>query len=247
MGGALLLQIGVNLANDYFDFKKGVDSLDRLGPIRVTQTGLISPKQVMVGIMVTFGCSLLIGLYLIVVAGWPILLVGAASILSALAYSGGPCPMASLGLGDFFVFVFFGLVAVCGTYYVQALRLPWLVVAAAVPVGFLITAILVVNNLRDIEGDEKVGKRTLAVRLGVKGSRIEYVLLLVAAYAVPAILWLIGACSITVLLPLLSLPLAIPLAHRVGTRSGPVLNKALASTARLALLYSILFGLGLLF
>lgn len=247
MGGALLLQIGVNLANDYFDFKKGIDSVDRLGPIRVTQTGLISPKQVMVGIVVTFGCSLLVGFYLVVVGGWPILFAGTASILSALAYSGGPCPLASLGLGDLFVFVFFGLVAVCGTYYVQALTLTWLVIGAAVPVGFLITAILVVNNLRDIEGDAKAGKRTLAVRLGVKGSRMEYVLLLVAAYAVPVILWLMGTCSITVLLPLLSLPLAIPLGHLVGTRSGSVLNKALASTARLALLYSILFGVGLLF
>ena len=247
MGGALLLQIGVNLANDYFDFKKGIDSVDRLGPIRVTQTGLISPKQVMVGIVVTFGCSLLVGFYLVMVGGWPILFAGTASILSALAYSGGPCPLASLGLGDLFVFVFFGLVAVCGTYYVQALTLTWLVMGAAVPVGFLITAILVVNNLRDIEGDAKAGKRTLAVRLGVKGSRMEYVLLLVAAYSVPVILWLMGACSITVLLPLLTLPLAIPLGHLVGTRSGLVLNQALASTARLALLYSILFGLGLLF
>ena len=172
MGGALLLQIGVNLANDYFDFKKGIDSVDRLGPIRVTQTGLISPKQVMVGIVVTFGCSLLVGFYLVMVGGWPILFAGTASILSALAYSGGPCPLASLGLGDLFVFVFFGLVAVCGTYYVQALTLTWLVMGAAVPVGFLITAILVVNNLRDIEGDAKTGKRTLAVRLGVKGSRM---------------------------------------------------------------------------
>jgi 1,4-dihydroxy-2-naphthoate octaprenyltransferase len=247
MAGALLLQIGVNLANDYFDFKKGIDSVDRLGPIRVTQTGLISPKQVIVGIVVTFGCSILIGFYLVMVGGWPILMVGGASILSALAYSGGPCPMASLGLGDLFVFIFFGLVAVCGTYYVQALSLTWLVMGAAVPVGFLITAILVVNNLRDIEGDARAGKRTLAVRLGVKGSRMEYVLLLFAAYAVPVILWLIGARSMTVLLPLLSIPLAIPLGRLVGTRSGPVLNKALASTARLALLYSILFGVGLLF
>lgn len=247
MGGALLLQIGVNLANDYFDFKKGIDSEERLGPIRVTQTGLISPKGVMLGMVVTFGCSLMVGLYLVMVGGWPILVVGVASILSALAYSGGPSPLASLGLGDLFVFIFFGLVAVCGTYYVQALTLTWRVLVSAVPVGFLITAILVVNNLRDIVGDAKAGKRTLAVRLGVKGSRMEYLILVVAAYAVPVFLWLAGACSMTVLLPLLSIPWAIPPCRLVCTRSGTILNQALANTARLALLYSILFGLGLLF
>lgn len=247
MGGALLLQIGVNLANDYFDFQKGVDSEERLGPVRVTQTGLISPKGVMLGMAATFGCSLIIGLYLVSVGGWPILVVGAACILSALAYSGGPSPLASWGLGDLLVFIFFGLVAVCGTYYVQALTLTWRVLVSSVPVGFLITAILVVNNLRDIVGDAKAGKRTLAVRLGVRGSRMEYIILFVAAYAVPVILWFVGACSSIVLLPLLSIPWAIPPCRLVCTRSGPILNQALASTARLALFYSFLFGLGLLF
>lgn len=247
LSGALLLQIGVNLANDYFDFKKGIDDGDRLGPIRVTQSGLISPKEMTIGIVTTFGFALLIGFYLVVVGGWPIFIIGVASILSALAYSGGPYPLASLGLGDLFVFVYFGVVAVCGTYYVQALALTWLVLASAVPVGFLITAILVVNNLRDMEGDARVGKRTLAVRLGRKGSRIEYVVLLVAAYAVPVLLWLFGTSSMAVLLTLLSIPIAVPLGHLVCTRSGPILNRALASTARLTLLFSVLFGLGLLF
>jgi 1,4-dihydroxy-2-naphthoate octaprenyltransferase len=246
MGVALFLQVGVNLANDYFDFKKGVDTEDRLGPIRVTQSGLISQKQVRVGIVATLGSSLLIGCYLVMVGGWPVFIAGTASILSALAYSGGPCPLASLGLGDLFVFVFFGLVAVCGTYYVQALDLAIFVLVAAFPVGFLITAILVVNNLRDLESDHKAGKRTLAVRLGVTGSRMEYALLLIAAYAVPVILWLVAASSMTILIPLLSIPLAIPLVHIVFTGSGPILNKVLANTACLALVYSILFCVGLL-
>ena len=178
MGGALLLQIGVNLANDYFDFKKGIDSEERLGPIRVTQTGLISPKGVLLGMVVTFGCSLMVGLYLVMVGGWPILVVGLASILSALAYSGGPSPLASLGLGDLFVFIFFGLVAVCGTYYVQTGTLTPMVVWSSLPMGFLITAILVVNNLRDLESDGAVGKKTLAVLIGKRGARLEYLLCL---------------------------------------------------------------------
>jgi 1,4-dihydroxy-2-naphthoate octaprenyltransferase len=193
LAGALLLQVGVNLANDYFDFKKGVDTAGRKGPLRVTQAGLISPDDVRLGMALVFLLAALVGVYLVAIGGWPILLVGTASILAALAYSGGPWPIASHGLGDVFVFLFFGLAAVCGTYYVQALALTPFAVTAAVPPGLLITAILVVNNLRDIETDSKVGKRTLAVRLGPRGTLAEYAALVAGAYLLLPVLWLSGA------------------------------------------------------
>lgn len=245
LAGSLLLQIGVNLANDYFDHMKGIDSGDRLGPLRVTQSGLIPARRVRNAMILAFVLGALVGLYLIQVGGWPILVVGAASIISALAYSGGPYPLASHGLGDVFVFVFFGLVAVCGTYYVQALQIPLPVVMASVPVGLLITAILVVNNLRDIGTDSSSGKRTLAVMMGEKATRREYAILVVGAYLVPALFWAIRRDSLWILLPLVSVPLARKVARVVMTQKGPVLNEALAGTARIALVYSLLLGLGL--
>ena len=244
--GALLLQIAVNLANDYFDFKKGIDTPDRLGPVRVTQSGLISPSGVKTGLIVTLGLAVVCGLYLIYAAGWPILVIGLASIFAALAYSGGPYPLASHGLGDLFVFIFFGLVAVCGTYYVQALKLTWLVVFLAIPAGFLITAILVVNNLRDISTDSNAGKNTLAVRLGEKGTRIEYVILLAASYLIPIFLLLKGILSPWILLSLLSLPMAFSSIRFICTESGEALNDALAGTAKLAFIFSLLLSVGLI-
>jgi 1,4-dihydroxy-2-naphthoate octaprenyltransferase len=244
--GSLLLQIGVNLANDYFDHVKGVDTAERLGPLRVTQSGLISPERVRLGMVVVFGLAALVGVYLSLVGGWPILIVGVASILSALAYSGGPFPLASHALGDVFVFLFFGLAAVGGTYYVQALNLPLPVIFSAVPVGLLITAILVVNNTRDIESDRRAGKVTLAVVLGGQGARAEYAILLTIAYGMPLALWLAGQFSAWALLPLVSLPLAISRARGLyQAKDGAALNKLLAGTAQLALIFSILFGIGL--
>jgi len=247
LAGALLLQVGVNLANDYFDFTKGVDTAGRKGPLRVTQAGLISPGQVRAGMALVFLLAAAIGAYLISVGGLPILIVGTASILSALAYSGGPWPLASHGLGDIFVFLFFGLAAVCGTYYVQALDLAGLAVAAALPPGLLITAILVVNNLRDIDSDEKVGKRTLAVRLGPRGTLAEYAGLLAGAYLCLPAVWLSGAAGPWVLLPFLTLPLAIPLLRTLERehRDGPAMNRALADTARYTLVFCILFAIGI--
>ena len=245
--GALLLQIGVNLANDYFDYKKGVDTSARLGPIRVTQSGLISPGRVRSAMMITFGLAVLVGVYLISVGGWPIMAVGTAAILAALAYSGGPHPLGSHGLGDLSVFIFFGPVAVCGTYYVQRPQLTLPVLLTSIPIGFLITAILVVNNLRDIETDQGAGKRTLAVILGQKGARIEYVLLLAGAYFAPLILWMAGWFSALTLLPFLSLPMALFLIRRTFQDEGQVMNRALSGTAQLSLLFSILFSLGLIF
>ncbi|MBW2468701.1 MAG: 1,4-dihydroxy-2-naphthoate polyprenyltransferase, partial [Deltaproteobacteria bacterium] len=182
---ALLLQIGVNLANDYFDYVKGIDTQDRLGPPRVTQSGLIPPGQVKTGIVVAIVLSTIPGLYLASVGGWPVILIGLFCFAAALAYSGGPFPLASHGLGDLFVFIFFGLVAVCGTYYVQALQLTPMVWLMGAIQGLLITAILVVNNIRDIQTDRHSGKRTLAVIIGERGARIEYLLLLATAYAIP--------------------------------------------------------------
>jgi 1,4-dihydroxy-2-naphthoate octaprenyltransferase len=244
---ALLLQIGVNLANDYFDYLKGIDTQDRLGPARVTQSGLIPEKEVKAGMILTIILSLLPGIYLLTVGGLPVLIIGLACICAALAYSGGPFPLASHGLGDLFVFIFFGLVAVCGTYYVQALHLTPLVWLMGVIEGLLITAILVVNNLRDIQSDRQTGKRTLAVIIGNRGSRIEYVLLIAGAYVIPIILWLGGRMSVWVLLPLISLPAALSLMRLIWKNpADPILNQALAKTAKLALIYSILLSIGLI-
>ena len=244
--GALLLQIGANFANDYFDFFKGADTHERLGPTRVTASGLIGPGALRWGMVVVFGLAALVGLYLIYVGGWPILAIGVASILGALLYTGGPFPFGYHGLGDLFVFIFFGLVAVGGTYYVQTLTITPLVLLAATPVGALITNILVVNNYRDIETDAKAGKRTLAVMMGRRGARMEYLLLLIVAYLVPLWLWLGFGWSAWVMLPWLTLPLAVPLTRAVFTSTdGPTLNVTLAGTARLSLFFGLLFALGI--
>jgi 1,4-dihydroxy-2-naphthoate octaprenyltransferase len=243
--GALLIQIGANLANDVFDFKKGADTAERLGPTRVTQAGLLTPRQVFSGMTAVFAVAVAIGSYLVAMGGWPIVAIGIASILSAIAYTGGPFPLGYHGLGDVFVFLFFGLVAVCGTFYVQALTLAPAVWWAAVPIGLLATAILVVNNLRDIETDRKAGKRTLAVRLGRNGVIAEYGLLVVASYLVPLAMIVLGLASPWVMLPWLSLPLAIGLWKRVRILEGKPLNQVLADTARLELVFGVLFAVGL--
>ncbi len=246
MLGALLLQIGSNFANDYFDFFKGVDTDERLGPTRVTATGLITPAELRWGMVIVFGLSALVGLYLIFVGGWPILAIGVAAIVAAIAYTGGPFPFGYHGLGEFFVFIFFGLVAVAGTYYVQALTVTWTAVLASVPVGALVTNILVVNNLRDIDTDASAGKRTLAVILGRNGTRVEYVALLTVAYAVPLGLVVSGQFSFWTLLPWLTLPLAVRLVRPIYGEQGRALNATLAGTARLSLLFSLLFAVGIL-
>lgn len=248
LGGALLLQIGVNLANDYFDWAKGVDRPGRKGPLRVTQSGLLSPREMRLGIAAVFGLSAAVGLYLVAVGGWPVLAIGTAALLCALLYSGGPFPLGHHGLGDLLVFLFFGIAAVGGTYYVQALRFSGEALLWAVPVGSLITAILVVNNLRDLDTDREAGKRTLAVRLGERGSRWEYGLLLLTAYGVPLGAWLAGVRPAGVLLPWLSFPLAVRLLRTMAQTpisDGSTLNRALTQTAQLSLAYSALLALGL--
>ena len=244
--GALLIQIGTNLANDYFDFLKGVDTAERKGPVRVLQSGLISPNELRTGIFGVFGLAVLVGIYLVWIAGWPIVIVGLLSLLCAVAYSGGPYPLASHGLGDAFVFLFFGLVAVGGTYYVQALSFSSWALLAAVPVGALATAIIVVNNIRDIETDALAGKRTLAVMMGPQASKLEYAALLDLAYAMPLVMWLNG-WSAWVLLPFLSLPLGVWLTILLSrAQDGLAFNQLLAQTAQLALAFSALFALGLI-
>lgn len=244
--GAIFLQIGVNLANDYFDYTKGVDTEERLGPIRVTQSGLIPPAQVLAGMFLAFFMATSAGIYLVLEAGWVVVAIGAASILAALLYSGGPFPLASHGLGDLFAFLFFGPVAVGGTYFVQALRLNLTCMLLSLPVGFLVASILVVNNLRDISTDLRVGKRTLAVILGRRGARMEYGLLLFSAYALPVLLSALGSIQVWAILPLVSAPKALRLIRSLQILSGPGLNQALADTAKLTLIFSLLLSIGLI-
>jgi 1,4-dihydroxy-2-naphthoate octaprenyltransferase len=243
---ALLLQIGANLANDVFDFYRGADTSARLGPLRVTQAGLLAPRQVLAGMWMCFGLAALLGIYLISLAGWPVLLIGLASIAAAIAYTGGPFPLGYYGLGDLAVFIFFGLAAVCGSYYVQALRLIPLAFWSAFPMGFLITAILVVNNLRDIHTDRVAGKHTLAVRLGERRTRQEYSLLVVGAYVTPPFLWLGGLAPAWVLLTWLTIPAAVSLVQLVWCQTGRALNPALGGTGQLALLFSLFYAIGLI-
>lgn len=243
--GALLLQVGANLANDLFDYEKGADTEDRLGPTRVVQAGLLSAAAVRRATALTFILALLVGLYLAWVAGWVVVAIGLGSIAAALAYTGGPYPLGYNGLGDLAVFVFFGLVAVCGTAYVQAGTVPALAWLAAVPVGTLITAILVVNNVRDIATDEAAGKRTLAVRLGRRGAVGEYALLLAAAYVVPLGLFLTGRLGAPVLLPWVTLPVAALLFRSVARDRGRALNPTLGRTAMLGAAFGALFAAGI--
>ncbi len=243
---ALLLQIGANLANDVFDYHRGADTPGRLGPTRVTQAGLLSPRQVVIGMWVTFGLAALLGVYLILVAGWPVLLIGLASIAAAIAYTGGPFPFGYYGLGDLVVFIFFGLVAVCGTYFVQAGGVSALAIWASLPLGFLITAILVINNLRDIATDRQAGKMTLAVCLGARGTRLEYTLCLLAAYLTPPAMWFVGLTSPWVLCAWLSLPMAYQQTRAAWQLEGRPLNQVLAGTGRLTLVYGLLFSLGMI-
>ncbi|CAA9542043.1 MAG: 1,4-dihydroxy-2-naphthoate polyprenyltransferase [uncultured Thermomicrobiales bacterium] len=237
---ALLLQIAANLANDVFDFRRGADTAARLGPTRVTQSGLIAPGLVLAATAVVLAAAALCGLYLIGRGGWPIALLGLLALVSAVAYTGGPAPLGYLGLGDVFVFGFFGLVAVAGTAFVQTGRLSPLALAAAVPVGCLATAILVVNNLRDAITDRAAGKRTLAVRLGAARTRWEFASLVGVAYVAMPVGWTAGTFSGWWWLPWLSAPLAVSLVARLWTTHGAALNPLLGATARLELVFAVL-------
>lgn len=244
---SLLIQIATNFANDLSDFHKGADNETRVGPLRVAQSGLITPGALKRGIVVTFGLAMLVGLYLIYIGGWPILAIGIFSILSGLAYTGGPWPLGYHGLGDLFVFIFFGVIAVAGSAYLQTGDVTALALAASVPVGVLVTNILVINNLRDVETDRVAGKHTLAVLLGATTVRGQYLLFTIVAYLMPLVLWWFAGASPFVLLTWPTLPLAVKLVRIVlaGT-SGPPLNKVLKATGQLHLLFGILLALGFL-
>lgn len=246
LASVIVLQIGVNLANDVEDFQRGADTADRLGPTRVTQAGLLSAEAVKRAALGCFAVAFLLGCMLALVGGWPILALGLISIVCGYLYTGGPRPLAYLGLGDALAMGFFGCVAVVGTALLQAGRVPALGWIAWVPVGCLATAILVVNNLRDRFTDARAGKRTLAVRIGAGATRAEYVALLATAFAVPAVLF---ALRITGPFPLVSwaaAPLALRPLRTVLREDGAILNRALGDTARLELVFCLLFAAGLL-
>ncbi|NLV02366.1 1,4-dihydroxy-2-naphthoate polyprenyltransferase [Haloferax volcanii] len=258
--GALLIQVGTNFANDYYDAVQGADTEAREGFTRVTAGGLIPPSEVKRAMYLTFAAAVLLGTYLVYVGGVPILVIGLLSVASGIAYTGGPYPLGYHGLGDLFVFVFFGLVAVVGTFYVQAasvLAAPLSVgipagtvtlvaVLASLPIAAISTNILVVNNVRDKEEDATTGKRTLAVRFGYGFARAEYVTMLALAYAVPVYLWTRAGFDWYVLLPVFSMPVAARIARTVVTETkGEKLNPALEDTGKLLALYAVLFSVGL--
>jgi 1,4-dihydroxy-2-naphthoate octaprenyltransferase len=244
LGGALAIQIGTNFANDVFDAERGADGPDRIGPVRAVSAGLITAAAMKRAMIAAFGIATLFGVYLAATAGWPVVAIGAASIASGIAYTGGPWPLGYHGLGDVFVMVFFGFVAVCGTAFVQLGSVPSLALAAAVPVGALATAILVVNNVRDRATDVRAGKRTLAVRFGRRAALVEYAALLALAYAVPLGLALSGRPWAG--LPIISAPLAYArLRAVIGAGDGPAFNRCLAATAQLLLVHGALFATGL--
>lgn len=243
--GAILIQVGVNYHNDYADYVKGTDTEDRVGPTRVTQAGYVAPATMRRATAVVFALAVLAGLYLIVRGGWPVLLIGVLSIASAVLYTAGPYSLADMGLADLFVLVFFGPVAVGGTYYVQALDVTWPVLVAGLGPGLLAEGILLVNNIRDRDGDRRAGKKTLPVRFGRRFGVGLYVACVAGAALLPVILyvatdahpWAMGAAVV--------LPLAVPLIRRLARTADPTrLNPLLGATGRLLVLYSVLFAIG---
>jgi 1,4-dihydroxy-2-naphthoate polyprenyltransferase len=245
--GSVFIQIGTNLSNDYSDARRGADTEDRLGPVRVTAGGLMPPRRVLIGTYVAFAIAVLAGIYLAAITGPELLVVGIASIAAGVLYTGGPRPYGYEGLGELFVFLFFGVVAVVGSYYVQAEALPWEAFALSVPVGLLASAILVVNNVRDADTDRRAGKRTLAVRLGRDRARALFAAMLVLSYLTVVAIPIAGGLDWWVALPLVTLPLALPLWRTVASRTdGPSLNGALADTGRLLGLFSLLLAAGIL-
>jgi 1,4-dihydroxy-2-naphthoate octaprenyltransferase len=245
--GSIFIQIGTNLANDYSDAKRGADTADRLGPVRVTSSGLITPARVLRATWIAFAVAIAAGIYLAAVAGIVILLIGAASIVAGVLYTGGPRPYGYSGLGEVFVFLFFGLVAVNGSYYVQVEQLDTLPLGLSIAIGFLATAILVVNNVRDLETDRRAGKLTLAVRMGRQNAVTLYRLLIAGAFLVlPLSLWA-GEASAWPMIGWLAAPLALKPLRIVSSRTdGPALNGALAATGAVLGAFSLLVTIGLL-
>lgn len=244
--GAVMIQIGTNLVNDVVDYSKGADTDERLGPVRATQSGLLSPRQVWTGAALSFGLAVLAGIFLTWVAGWPVVAIGLASILAGVAYSAGPYPLASIGLGDLFVMVFFGFMAVCGTVFVVSGEVPEAAWWAGAAVGALAVNILGVNNIRDIKADRQANRRNIPVVFGRKAAEIEFGLMLVLAFIVPVLLVARHLTSWTVLFVFLSFPLGVKLLNRLRSGlEGLPLNPILGETAQLVFWYSVLFAFGM--
>lgn len=242
--GALLIQIGTNLHNDAKDFERGTDTEERLGPPRATAQGWLTVAQVKRGAHLAFGLAFLIGLYLIWHGGWPILTIGLLSLLAGYAYTGGPKPIAYSASGELFVFLFFGLAAVMGSYYLQALSLSLNALITACAIGLQAAAVLLVNNYRDLESDRKAGKLTLANRLGTQGSKRFYAGLMLIPFLLPVLLQRLTA---ELWLVWLAFPLALLLVYRFATEQpGPAFNQILARTALLQLIYGLLLSSALL-
>jgi 1,4-dihydroxy-2-naphthoate octaprenyltransferase len=245
--GSVFIQIGANLSNDYSDAHRGADTEDRLGPVRVTAGGLVPPRQVLIATYVTFGLAVLCGVYLIAVAGWQLLLIGVASIIAGVLYTGGPRPYGYEGLGEVFVFLFFGIAAVAGSYFAQVRDFSWESLVLSAPIGLIAAAVLVVNNTRDIDTDRRANKRTLAVRIGRERSRRMYATMVLIAYPIVLIPWVFGPLTAWLLLPFLTVPIAAGVIKIVSTHSdGPSLNRALAKTGQLQLCFCVLLSAGLL-
>lgn len=242
---ALLLQIAANFANDAIDAKKGSDTADRTGPTRITAAGYVTYNQVMNATWITLVFAMCTGIPLLIRGGWPFVALGIASLICAVAYTGGPFPISYLGLGEIFVFLFFGLIAVTGTAYLQTGELTALSLAASIPPGAMIVGILIVNNYRDREQDARVNKRTLAVRIGPRNTRIEYYLMLGITMVSPFVFWAIGWLSAWALITVLSWPMFRQLVQQVQTLQGPPLNQTLGLTGKTALIHSLLLGLAL--
>jgi len=243
--GAILLQIGTNFCNDYADFKKGADSSGRVGPARAVASGWISPAQMLNATILVFALAAIICGYLAYRGGWPVILLGILSIAAGIIYTAGPYPLAYVGLGDLFVLVFFGPVAVAGTYYLQTTEFSWLPALAGLGPGLLSVAILTVNNLRDVEGDRAVGKRTLVVRFGVLFGRVEYASCIIIAAVIPLLMvYLSGPSRSNSLVASLIIIAAWPVLRLVFLRSGRDLNPGLGMTALLLLVYSLSFSMG---
>ncbi len=246
--GSVFIQIGTNLANDYSDARRGADTADRLGPVRVTSAGMVAPRRVLTATWVAFAVAVACGIYLAVIAGLVILLIGALSIAAGVLYTGGPRPYGYAGLGEVFVFLFFGLVAVNGSYYVQVEQLGALPLGLSISVGFLATAILLVNNVRDLETDRRAGKMTLAVRMGRSSAVMLYRLMVLGAFLVLPIALAGGEVSALPLIGLAALPMAIgPLRAMSNRTDGPSLNKALAGTGALLAVFSLLVSAALVY
>ena len=243
---SLLIQVGTNFTNDLYDFLKGSDTTKRKGPRRVLASGLISVGEMKTAIVLTFLTAFLIGLFLVYHGGFVILVIGILSILAGLAYTAGPYPLAYNALGDIFVFMFFGIIGTVGTYYLHTNDLSLVSFISSIPVGALVTNILVVNNYRDIEEDKTAGKKTLAVKLGKNFTRYQFIFLIVLSFLVPLILFIFFNASIFIFLPYLTLPIAYKVISMIYTLNGTQLNTTLELTARLSAIYGLLFSAGII-